>query len=305
MLLCSSIHFTGKRKYCLCDKDLFPGDDCESCGYDESILRHYPDARPLLKVARLQQTNDLEECTVISKDITKKHIQTILKKEKTRLVSNRVEMKRGIHLYYYYVEVADKEEEEEVVDICLELAHDYNACGYKKFKKDYDIKSFNSQGRLLEGSDGARIRVAVGEVTDYVSPSKEVEGIIDKYVKAIAIVETWKTEDSFLKDWNDTVFTGVGEKSNDRYIYMGWNMKTYFGWNMRQLELNDEEEQSEIGRMEAVSMQFDQRTLSAFWKKAWNTVRALQLIDRINEWALDHARNPVAWRKPFVFSFDI
>ena len=304
--LCSSNKLLKRRKYCQCVSGLFSGYDCNWCDYDEMIFlqRHHSDDSQLRKVSNSQEINGLVDINNDDSQLRKKIVQMILMEEKERFLRNRVEVRHGSN-GTVYVEVANKEEEEELVDKCLELAHDYDACGYRKFKKDYDNKSFYSQGRLLEGNDRVRIRVVVGEVINYVSPSREVEQIIDKYVKAIAIMEIWKTEEDFLKDWDKRVFTGVRETSNDRYVYMGWKMKLYFGWDMSKLVdlKNTVEHQEKLGEKEACSKQFDRKTLSDFWNNALNTVRALQLMDRLNEWALDHAHNPLD-SEPFVFGFD-
>jgi hypothetical protein len=76
---------------------------------------------------------------------------------------------------------------------------------------------------------------------DYVSPSRAVEGIISKYVKAIVIVETWKTEDKFLEEWNNRIFKTVGEKLDERFVYLGWTMNVYLGWNMDHSKWNEKD----------------------------------------------------------------
>lgn len=209
-------------------------------------------------------------------------------------------MERGFYSSYTYYD--PKGEEEELLDICLELAHDYNASGYRKFKSDYDDDNFYSRGRLVQGNINKTTggqAVFVGEVFDCVSPDRDIEGIIDKFIKAIAIVETWETEDKFLEAWDRDVFKHVGDRSDNRFVHLGWQMNKYLGWNTP--ALTEKERYNLVKKV--LFQQFDHRSLSKFWKIAWRTVKALLIMDCINKWAIDFVSDPDG-TEPFDFGFD-
>lgn len=326
--------------YCLCDQDLFGDEDCRDCDYDESILLTYPSAVPtkrtkievvddavaeeeapqLINVASVPTGNSfLMDYPEIIHPLYKDYcgdwknseneveernkmiiVRRFLIQEKNECVRNRTRVEHNWHGSYTYY--GPKGEEEEIMDICLELAHDYYGCGYRKFKSDYDSLNFYPHGRLIQGNLKKKMggqEVVVGEVFDCVSPDREIEGIIDKFIKAIAIVEKWETEDNFLDAWDRNVFNRVADGSDDRFVYLGWQMNKYLGWNTPDL--------SEVERYHLVKMgefqQFNYRSLSKFWQVAWRTVRALLIMDCINQWAIDFVRDPDDV-EPFDFGVD-
>jgi hypothetical protein len=332
-MICQLINYqlSNKRRYCLCDEDLFPEDDCADCEYDESILLTRPAARQRKVLEQDDHnTSSVRKCENLfnksflmaypgnvyppfnkqysdwrqrSGGITsgepKKVVMSTLVAEKKRFLANRLEIKSAYD-YSTYVVSGTKGEDEDIVDICLELAYDYDACGYGKFKFDFDHSIFYDHGRLVKGNYSVGSKFVVGEVLDYVTPSREIEGIIDKYVKAIAIVETWQTEENFLENWEENVFNKVGDNSDNRFVYLGWTMNRYLGWNTP--NITEQKELEALGK-ETLCKQFNTVTLSRFWKKAWNTVKALLIMDCLNNWAIDWIRDPIG-TKLFDFGFE-
>jgi hypothetical protein len=181
-----------------------------------------------------------------------------------------------------------------ILDTCLELVYDYNLLGYKKFKKDFDGGLYFNEG-ALQRSLNVGIDDFVGEVTEFVCPSRELERIIDPFTKAIAIVETWNTENDFVEAWND-FFGGKPDLSNARFVYLGWKFENYLGWDGRFVkgENNVRQEFS----------QFNNLILRRFWNRARNTVKALLIMDSIEVWAYYRFRSCGLISEPFDFSFD-
>lgn len=135
----------------------------------------------------------------------------------------------------------------------------------------------------------------VGEVTEFVCPNKELERIIDPFTKAIAIVETWMTEDDFITAWND-FFEGKSDSSDARFVYLGWKFEKYLGWNGRFVKNQNNVKQ--------VFCQFSSYRLAQFWNRARNTVKALLVMDCIDFWAYRQFRSSGLVDEPFDFSFD-
>ena len=118
----------------------------------------------------------------------------------------------------------------DILDTCLVLVHDYNLLGYKKFKKDFDGGVYFAKGTLQQ-SLNVSIDDFVGEVTEFVCPSRELERIIDPFTKAIAIVEMWRTENGFVEAWNE-FFGGKPDSSDARFYLFGvevWKLSR-LGW---------------------------------------------------------------------------
>ena len=63
-----------------------------------------------------------------------------------------------------------------------------------------------------------------------ISPRSDIEEIVCCFLKAVAIIETWPSEDEFLKAWNQDVFKGASDAALDRYTYLGWRHDEYVGW---------------------------------------------------------------------------
>jgi hypothetical protein len=179
-----------------------------------------------------------------------------------------------------------------ILNVCLELVHDYDCCGYKKFKKDFDEGKYYDQGRLYKGNEV--VGKIIGEVSEYVSPVVDVERIIDKYIKAIAILERWKTVDDFIYDWDGNVFTGLllNEKTaHERFLFTGFVLNRYIGW-----ENNSVAELHDCGLI----MEFQQvttGTITRFWNKARMTVQAMSIVDRLDDWSYYYFDTP--------FDFDL
>jgi hypothetical protein len=114
-------------------------------------------------------------------------------------------------------------------------------------------------------------------------------------------VEKWETEENFLEAWESLVFENAGERSDDRFIYVGWHNTTYLGWNtpeyIRRYMLKSE------ARKKQVFHQFDQMLLSKFWGIAWRNVKALLLMDCIKRYAIDFVRDSDG-TEPFDFGFE-
>jgi hypothetical protein len=183
------------------------------------------------------------------------------------------------------IQVKGDEEGIDILNACLELINDYNTKGYRHFKRCYDEGTYYKKGHLFKGNN--IVGRCVGEVTDYVSPSLEIEGMIDNYIKAIAIVEIWQTEDAFIFDWEENVFGGARDLSEKRFIFMGWVLNRYIGWNTNSVKI-----QHDCGKVDWF-LQFDRRRLSIFWNKAWNTVKAMLIVDCLDSWACDYFISPV------------
>jgi hypothetical protein len=88
--------------------------------------------------------------------------------------------------------------------------------GYRTMKRSWDDGSFCG-GKLKQRN--MKVGNIVGEVVDFISPSVDVKRIIDKYVEAIAVVETWGTEEQFVEAWENDVFGGeYNEMAGIRYV---------------------------------------------------------------------------------------
>jgi hypothetical protein len=182
----------------------------------------------------------------------------------------------------------------DILDTCLILAHDYDLLGYKSFKRKWDDGTYYGKGNLYK-SLNVGIDDFVGEVIEFVCPSRELERIIDPFTKAIAIVETWKTEEDFIRAWND-FFQGKPDRSDARFVYLGWQFEHYLGWDGRFVQHRNNVKQK--------FCQFSTLKLADFWKRACNTVKALLIMDCIDFWAYRKFRSSGLIDEPFDFSFD-
>jgi hypothetical protein len=185
-------------------------------------------------------------------------------------------------------------DERQTLATCIELIKEYSAMpGYRDYKKIYDEKKYFNEGTLKLGN--TEVGYIVGEVIDYVTPSLDLERIIDRFVKAIAIVETYRSKDNFINAWNENIFHNAREYADIRFLYLGWDLKTYIGCDTN---LKSKEETA----MVTVCEQFNRQQLERFWDKAWNTVRALLLVDCLRTWAFDYRICPYI-TGPFDFTF--
>jgi hypothetical protein len=58
----------------------------------------------------------------------------------------------------------------------------------------------------------------------------EVKQIIDPFIKAIAIVKTYKSKDEFLDAWNE-FYHNSADQLDCRFVYFGYVQDRYIGWN--------------------------------------------------------------------------
>jgi hypothetical protein len=186
-----------------------------------------------------------------------------------------------------------KDSERELLDKCLVLASEYSFQGYKKFKKDWDDRCYYDKG-MLKRSCNLMVDDFVGEVTEYVAPLLDIERIIDPYVKAIAIVETWRGESDFVEAWN-VFFKGEHEMSNARFVYLGYSFDKFIGCNHPFVKHDNSARQ--------VFCQFTYHQLGRFWEKAWMTVKALLIMDCLEVWANDRFTRSGIFGETFDFDF--
>jgi hypothetical protein len=77
--------------------------------------------------------NDINVTTQVDERNKLIVIRRVLLQEKDGYLQNRTRVERGFYSSYTYYD--PKGEEEELLDICLELAHDYNASGYRSLSQ--------------------------------------------------------------------------------------------------------------------------------------------------------------------------
>jgi hypothetical protein len=185
----------------------------------------------------------------------------------------------------------------DVLNECIVMLKEYDSPpGYKSVKSSWDSCSFFKDGKLRKGN--MMVGNIVGEMVDFVTPSIDVERIIDKYVKAIAVVETWRTKERFIEAWVMDVFRGErSERANIRYIYLGWRMRNYIGID------NPVMEGESGGGMMHVSVQCDTHRLSMFWEHALITLKAMLIMDCLDSWAETRLSSSSIVR-PFKFGWD-
>jgi hypothetical protein len=157
-------------------------------------------------------------------------------------------------------------EQWDILNECLVMIKEYhNPPGYRMVKRRWDEGSFCNQGTLKKGNES--LGYIIGEVVDFVSPSVEVERIVEKHIKAIAVVETWKTKERFIEAWETGVFGGkTSERALVRYIYLGWRLTENIGLDSPVLTHANERD----SRLLQNSVQFDRCKLGNFRDKAWN-----------------------------------
>jgi hypothetical protein len=172
----------------------------------------------------------------------------------------------------------------EVLKTCIALAVDYDFKGFKKFQRDWHCRSYGKGTletirRLDVVQNESVIVECVGEERDVITPSKEVEEVICKFVKSVATIETWRTKNDFVDAWNDKYFQGVRENSIKRYVCLGWKRNCYVGWDWCS------EDGKVVERRQFVML--DSVKLGRYWDEAWDCVRAQLIIDALLKWAFD------------------
>lgn len=285
----------------MCDRDLFP-DDCH-CGFEEqqrSIRRRIDDTAIFLH----------EYPTIFFSDYNvymrgdhdgfmrwRLGVDPTPTVEETKIVMIREIEREKLRL----VGIQDEEDDPNIFSIELDVLNEmlvmikeyHTPPGFSAMKRSWENGSFYRDGRLKKGN--AKVGYIIGEVVEFVSPSVEVEQIIDKYIKAIAVVETWQTEDRFIEAWENGVFgSGVREKGETRYVYLGWKLVEYIGVD----HPGDERIQS---RMVRHSVQFDRSILRKFWVSATNTVKAMLMVDCLDMWAYHQLLSGI--QRPFRFGW--
>jgi hypothetical protein len=123
---------------------------------------------------------------------------------------------------------------------------------------------------------GGSVKFVVGEETNMISPRLDVEEIVCRFLKAVAILDTWPTEDEFLKGWNEDVFKGACDAALDRYTYLGWRHDEYVGWRW----------ESDGGELEESRRWAQMNTywLSQCYDYASVLVEAMTLMDDLIPW---------------------
>jgi hypothetical protein len=290
---------TTKRAYCVCEKDVFIPNDCD-CGYndeqsllhlkkkqrkneDDSFLEEYPStifsAYTLFNGKRL--SNDLDTDEV--KDFAMDYLVRLWTKKSSFGLRDRA-----------------------VLKTCIALAVDYDFKGFHKFRTDWHDQMYGrgelkTIRRLDVVQNESVIVECVGEERDIITPSREVEEVICKFVKSVATVETWRTRDNFIDTWNKTYFPGLSNYSIRRYVCLGWRRNCYVGWDWGS---NGGEV---IERREFVML--DSFRFGKYWDEAYDCVRALLIIDALLKWALDGVRSGwtqkvYEYTRPFDIGFD-
>lgn len=125
-----------------------------------------------------------------------------------------------------------------------------------------------------------------GEVTDFVCPSRELERIIDLFIKAVAIVETWRTEEDFIHVW-DEFFQGKPDRSDAKFVYLGWKFEKYIGWNDCFVK----------------NQNYVRQVFLQFHRDHKITVKALLIIDCLDVWAYHHFGSYGTIDESFDFCF--
>jgi hypothetical protein len=284
-----------KRTRCICERDLY-FDDCD-CGFEEELL--------LQSAKKHKDTFLLDYPTLIFpkyKDYTTGATMEFWRlgsppptkaQQKSLMITAVKDKMRHMMMWD---QQGDYSEELKVLEKCLMLLEEFHSMpGYEFYKKMFDEKRYYQDGKLRWGN--FEVGNIVGEVTDYVTPSPEIEGIIDPFVKAIAVVEKYETSDGFLEAWNGGgIFKHKGENANARFLYLGRRFKMYIG---RDTKLSKEGQET---AMERVSYRCDTQGLVQFWDNAWNTVKAMLIIDCLHSWSYNYHISRLTG--PFDFDFD-
>jgi hypothetical protein len=295
ILLMNTTNSTDKRSHCVCERDLFP-DNCD-CGFDfEEKLRRakqiwlerermiFLSEYPWIVFPPYKTYNQGSLLFFLGPSPTRSERNKIILEE---LKEFRSTLQRPT--IYSWVD----EDKWRITDICVDLIHEYNWMGYKEFKKDWDSDRYYGEGKLLRNPN-LKVGDIVGEVIEYVSPSLQIEGIIDPFVKAIAIVETFQSKDGFIDAWNE-FFQGSHELSDSRFVYFGYVQDRYIGWNNPFDREKNSASQSFV--------QLTNRKLGQFWDRAVMTVKALLVIDCLKAWAHVHFTSHGLYNESFDFDF--
>jgi hypothetical protein len=284
-----------RRTHCVCDRDLFP-DDCD-CGFEieEEMRRAVKQIR--LERERMIFLSEYPSIVFTPFKTYKSGSLFFLGPCPTRSERNEIILEELMgfrstlerpNLYSWV-----NEDKWGMIDKCLGLIHEYDWMGYKEFKRDWDSGRYYGEGELLRNPN-IKVGDIIGEVIDYVSPSLQIERIIDPFVKAIAIVETFQSRDGFVDAWTD-VFHGSHELSDSRFVYFGYVQDRYIGWNSPFDQDKNCASQSFV--------QMTNRQLGVFWDRAVMTVKALLVIDCLKTWAHLRFTSRGLYNESFNFDF--
>jgi hypothetical protein len=172
-----------------------------------------------------------------------------------------------------------------VLDILVALNRDYDCKGYRKFCQDWRSGTYGRGGlkmqrRLDVAQNEVALEQGIGDETKILTPSREVEEVLCKFVKSIATVETWRERNKFIEVWNDTHFPGVSEFSIRRYVKIGWTPEEYVGWNWVGNENREVKEYMSFVHLDSVRLGY-------YWDEAWDNVKALLIMDALVDWVTE------------------
>jgi hypothetical protein len=224
------------------------------------------------------------------------YLPTGITKETKEVMIRAIAMEK-MRLMRFPDGLKDYWKEWEILNEMLVMVKEYHSPpGFKSMKRAWDNGSFCREGRLKRGN--MQVGHIIGEIVDFVSPSVDVERIVNKHVKAIAVVETWRTEERFIKAWETDVFKGEKrERADIRYIYLGWQLMKYIGIDNPLTEENEGD-----SHMFAKSVQFDRSKLGMFWNRAVITLNAMQIVDCLYVWAYNQILSGI--ERPFLFGWE-
>jgi hypothetical protein len=124
------------------------------------------------------------------------------------------------------------------------------------------------------------LQQGIGEELTILTPLRDVEEVLCKFVKSIATVETFNNRDNFINIWNETHFPGESEMSIRRFIRLGWTTEDYIGWDWA-----GDNDRNVKYVLEFVHL--DSRRLGYYWDEAWEYVRAMLIMDALVDWIYD------------------
>jgi hypothetical protein len=151
-----------------------------------------------------------------------------------------------------------------ILEIMLDVVAFHDFAGYQ-VQLDNLCRGNYEVGKLVYGNHLVK---EVGERTEFVTMSRDIECINDAFVKVIAMFHEYKSKDEFVKSWERKYFRDIPDHSVYRNIYyLGKKVKVWeFGDDSSQFE----SEYSEGRRKDHVAFysnraQFHKSLLEEFW----------------------------------------
>jgi hypothetical protein len=189
------------------------------------------------------------------------------------------------------------DDQKRILEIMLDIAAFHDFAGYqvqleKLCRGDYDV------GKLVYGN---HLVTEVGEITEFVTTSRNIECINDVFKKAIAMMHEYQSKEEFVKCWEKKCFRGVPNNSLYRNIYLGKKAKVLEFDNSFGLESDYFGQRGDRVGFYSNRAQFHKTMLEEFWDTAEDHVHALLLVDALKVWSqIDciHCR-----RESFDFGF--